>query len=295
MDLEGRTCIVSGATSGIGEATAKALAARGARVGLMCRDPEKGERSLDAIRKATGNAELRLFCADLASQAQVRGVAGEMLEAFAEIHVLVNNAAVVNLRHSETVDGIETVFAVNHLAAFLLTNFLLGRLRESAPARIVNVSSHAHKFVGGVDFADPGRSQNYAAMRVYGQSKLANLLFGHELARRLAGSGVTVNSVHPGAVATGLGANNGLASRALIGMLGLFFNGPERGAATSLYVATSPELEGLSGRYFARCRETSPSAAARDDEAARRLWELSEAMTGFRTGNPPDASAQSER
>ena len=272
-----------------------ALAARGARVGMMGRDPLKGERCLEAIRAATGNASLHLFCADLASQAEVRRVAGEILEAFPRIHLLINNAGVVNLRHSETVDGIEMVFAVNHLASFLLTNLLLDRLRESAPARIVNVSSHAHKFVKGVDFADPGRRKNYAAMRVYGQSKLANLLFGHELSRRLAGSGVTVNSVHPGAVATGLGANNGSISRALIGLLGLFFNSPARGAATSLYAATSPDLEGVTGRYFARCRETSPSAAGRDDAAARRLWELSEEMIGLRAAPRPDVPARNGR
>lgn len=261
----------------------------------MCRDPGKGERSLAAIRARTGNSALQLFRADLSSQAEVRTVAGEILEAFPEIHLLVNNAGVVNLHRSETVDGIETVFAVNHLAPFLLTHSLLDRLRESAPARIVNVSSHAHKFVKGIDFEGLEQREKYAAMRVYGQSKLANLLFTRELARRLSDSGVTVNAVHPGAVATGLGANNGAGSKALIGLLGLFFNSPERGAATSLYAATSPDLEGVSGRYFARCRENAPSAAARDDVSAQRLWELSEQLTGLRPGVRPDAPARNGR
>ncbi|NRA07980.1 MAG: SDR family oxidoreductase [Myxococcales bacterium] len=281
MDLAGRNCIVTGATSGIGQATAVALAARGASLGLLCRDLGKGERTLERIRTQTDNGEIRLFRADLESQAQVRAVAAEILDAFPRIHLLLNNAGVVNLHYSETVDGIETVFAVNHLACFLLTQLLLERLRESAPARIVNVASHAHKFVGQIDFEDPGHREKYASMRVYGLSKLANILFTRELARRLAGSGVTANSLHPGAVATGLGANNGGWAKALTRTLGLFFNSPEKGAATSLFVATAPELEGVTGRYFARCRETSTSAAGQDDDAAARLWELSEELTGL--------------
>jgi len=281
MDLEGRTCVVTGATSGIGHATAHALAARGATVGLLCRDPDKGQRTLDGIRARTGNDSLHLFRADLSSQAEIRTVAPQILAAFDRIHLLVNNAAVVNLGRTETVDGIETTFAVNHLAYFLLTHLLLDRLRQSAPSRIVNVASDAHKFVRGIQFDDLQHRRKYGSMRVYGHSKLANILFTRELARRLAGSGVTVNAVHPGAVSTGLGTNNGVLSKALVRVAGLFFQRPENGAATSLFVATAPELEGVTGRYYASCKALDPSTAGRDDTAAARLWTISEEMTGL--------------
>jgi len=271
---------VTGATSGIGAATARALAARGATVGIVCRDLARGEATLAEIRKASPGADLRLFRADLSSQAQIRSVAAEILAAYPRIHVLVNNAGVVNLQRSTTVDGIESVFAVNHLAYFLLTRLLLDRLIESAPARIVNVASHAHRFVRGMRFDDLGWEKDYAAMNVYGHSKLANVLFTQELARRLQGTGVTVNAVHPGAVATGLGQNNGWWAQLLTKALGVFFSSPEQGAATSIWAATAPELEGVSGRYFARSREAKTSKAASDAEAAVRLWRISEEMTG---------------
>lgn len=281
MDLSGKNCIVTGATSGIGEETALALAASGARVGILCRSPEKGERTLARIRRETGNDAVELFRADLSSQAEVRAVAGEILASFEQIHLLVNNAGIVNLRFSETVDGIETVFAVNHLAYFLLTHLLLDRIRASAPARIVNVASDAHKFVGEFNFDDPQSREQFKSMRVYGYSKLANILYTRELARRLEGTGVTVNAVHPGAVATGLGTNNGKISQMFTKIVGVFFKSPEQGSATSLHVATAPELEGKSGLYFAKSREAKLSRGARDDEAARRLWTLSEELTGL--------------
>jgi len=281
MDLTGKSCIVTGATSGIGEATAMTLAAAGARLGILCRDPVKGERTLQQIRRETGNDAVQLFRADLASQAEIRSVAAEILASFPQIHLLINNAGVVNLKFSETVDGIETTFAVNHLAYFLLTQLLLERVSASAPARIVNVASDAHKFVGPFNFDDPQSRTQYKSMRVYGYSKLANILFTRELARRLEGTGVTVNAVHPGAVATGLGTNNGSFAKALTSVLGIFFKNPEQGAATSLHVAMSPELEGVSGHYFAKSREAKISSGARDDAAATRLWTLSEEMTGL--------------
>ena len=279
MDLTGKTCLVTGATSGIGEATAHSLAAAGARVGILCRNPAKGEETVATIHQATGNESLKLFCADLSSQDQIRRVAKEILEAFDQIHVLVNNAGIVNLEYSETEDGIETVFAVNHLAYFLLTNLLLERIRASAPARIVNVSSNGHKFVGGIDFENPGFRNNYKSMRVYGHSKLANILFTNELARQLEGTGVTANSLHPGAVATNLATNNGFWATALMRFVSLFFNSPERGARTSIHLATSPVVEGTTGKYFASEREAAMAQAAADTDAAKRLWEMSERMT----------------
>lgn len=279
--LSGRVCIITGATSGIGRATAQGLSRMGAELGIVCRDRARGEALRSELLARPGAAPVRLFEADLGVQAEVREAAGQILDAYPRIHVLLNNAGVVHLEHSLTADGIETVFAVNHLGYFLLTSLLLGRLVESAPARIVNVASHAHKFVSGITFDDIGHQRSYSWTKVYGQSKLANLLFTRELARRLEGTGVTVNALHPGAVATGLGKNNGRLSRLLIGLLSPFFRTPEKGAATSIHLASSPAVEGLSGRYFASCREVKSSPAARDDAAAERLWQLSEQMTGL--------------
>lgn len=273
--------MVTGATSGIGEATAHELARRGATLGIVCRSRAKGEATQASIRRATPQADVQLFEMDLASQDSIRAGARKILDAYPEIHLLVNNAGVVNVGYSETIDGIETTFAVNHLAYFLLTHLLLERLKASAPARIVNVASDAHKFVNRIDFDDLGHRKSYGSMRVYGHSKLANILFTKELARRLEGTGVTANAVHPGAVATGLGGNNGAWARAIMKIVGLFFQGPDRGASTSLHVATSPEVEGVSGGYFAKCRALEPTAAASDPEVAARLWAVSEEMTGI--------------
>jgi NAD(P)-dependent dehydrogenase (short-subunit alcohol dehydrogenase family) len=279
-DLTGKTCVVTGATSGIGEETALGLARLGARVVLVGRSRQRGERSLVRVQAESGNGAVELRLADLASLAETRRLADELLEACPRLHVLVNNAAVVNLRRSTSVDGFETMFAVNHLAHFLLTNLLLQRLVASAPARIVNVASEAHRF-GSLDLDDLQSERRYGAMRSYGASKLANILFSVELARRLAGSGVSANCLHPGAVATGLGRNNGALGRVATGLLKPFLRTPAQGAATSLHVATASELEGVTGRYFAKQRETLPSPAARDPLLARRLWEASAELAGL--------------
>jgi retinol dehydrogenase 12 len=279
--VKGKICIVTGATSGIGRSTALGLARRGASLALVCRDPARAEVVVRAIRDETGSTAVAVFLADLASQAAIRRVADALLERHARIDLLVNNAGVVNLQRRVTEDGIEEVFAVNHLAYFLLTHLLLPRLRESAPARVVNVASDAHKFVKGINFDDVGFGDGYKSMRVYGHSKLANLLFTFELARRLDGAGVTANCVHPGAVATGLGKNNGTIANVLIRTLAPFFRSPDKGAATTLHVATSPTLDGVTGRYFANCRETRSSPASHDRDAAQRLWDLSANLTGL--------------
>ena len=279
-DLAGRVCVVTGATSGIGRETAEALAGMGASLALVCRDRTRGEETLTAIRAATGNQAIALFLADLSSQADIRRVAGALADAYPAVHVLVNNAGVVNLHHTKTVDGIETVFAVNHLAYFLLTRLLVERLQAGAPARVVNVASDAHR-LGRLDFDDLGHERKYRAMRVYGDSKLANILFTAELARRLAGSGITVNCLHPGAVATRLGHNNGRLATLLTRVLAPFFRTPAQGAATSIYLATSPDVAGVSGKYFSNCKEARPSRAASDVATARRLWDVSSTLTGL--------------
>lgn len=274
--MKGRVCLVTGATSGIGRATTLALASRGAELVLLCRDRAKGEETAAAAR-AAGAAKVDLLIADLSRQSEVRRAAAEFLASGRPLHVLINNAGVVNLQRTLTADGLEATFAVNHLAYFLLTTLLLDRLRASAPARIINVASDAHKF-GPLNFDDLQNGRTYSFMRVYGQSKLANILFTAELARRLEGSGVTANSLHPGGVSTGLGKNNGAWSRGVIALLRPFLRSPDRGAETSVYLATSPAVEGVNGRYFANSREKRPSAAAQDMDAARRLWAATEAL-----------------
>jgi NAD(P)-dependent dehydrogenase (short-subunit alcohol dehydrogenase family) len=278
--MTGRTCLITGATSGIGRATAIELARRGATLMLVARDRGRGEGTVREIRERTDNREVTLMLADLSSQQSIRELAREFLATNRPLHVLLNNAGVVNLHRTLTVDGIETVFAVNHLGYFLLTNLLLDRLKQSAPARIVNVASEVHK-IGALDFDDLQNERRFRSMRVYGQSKLANILFTYELARRLAGTNVTVNCLHPGAVATGLGKNNGAWAQVLVSILGTFFRTPEQGAATSIHLVSSPAVAGVSGKYFMNGAERRSSKASYDDAAAKRLWDISAQMTGI--------------
>ncbi|HVO22600.1 MAG TPA: SDR family oxidoreductase [Candidatus Margulisiibacteriota bacterium] len=272
--------MITGATSGIGRATALALARIDAVLVLVCRDRGRADETVAAIRTATGSRNTEVMLADLSSQEAIRQLARDYLATDRPLHVLVNNAGIVNLHRTLTVDGIETVFAVNHLAYFLLTNLLLDRLKASAPARIVNVASDAHRFAA-LNFDDLGGERSYRTMRIYGQSKLANILFTYELARRLHGTAVTANCLHPGAVATGLGTNNGGWAKVVIAMLRPFFRTPASGAATSIYLASAPHVEGVSGKYFSNCKEARSSKESYDVAAARRLWQVSEQMTGL--------------
>ncbi len=279
-DLTGKTCLITGASSGIGRETAIGLADLGAELYLVCRDRERGLDAIAEIRRRTGNESVELLIADLSSQEEVRKLAGELIATNRPLHVVVNNAGVINFRHTTTVDGIETTFAVNHLAYFLLTHLLLEVLKASAPARIVNVASGVHQS-GEITFDDLGRSLNYRAMSVYTQSKLANILFTYELARRLEGTGVTVNCLHPGAVGSRFGGNNGLLARVIM-MLGRpFLLTPAQGGATPIYLAASPEVEGVSGRYFVNRKERRSSEASYDGETALRLWDVSEQLCGL--------------
>jgi NAD(P)-dependent dehydrogenase (short-subunit alcohol dehydrogenase family) len=276
--MHGKVCIITGATSGIGKATALELARLGAQVALVCRNRERAEETRRTIQQQTGNEAVDIFLADLSSQREIRRLAQELLSRYPQIHVLINNAGVLNWNRTMTVDSIETVFAVNHLAYFLLTDLLLERLTTSAPARIVNVASDAHRW-GSLDLNDLQNRRTYRPLRVYGQSKLCNILFTRELARRIQGTGVTANCVHPGGVATGLGRNNGWWAVLITKALKSFILTPEQGADTVLYLATSPDVEKVSGKYFVKRRERQPSTAAQDDETAEQLWRISAELT----------------
>ncbi len=281
-DLEGRTALVTGATRGIGRAAAFALGRRGARLVLVARDPQRGEEMAATLRRETGRDDVTLLLADLSSQAQIRQLAKDFLATGRPLHVLLNNAGVILQRRTETVDGLEATFAVNHLGYFLVTNLLLERLRESAPARIVNVASDAHHWAGGrLDFDDLQSEQRYSPMRVYARSKLANILFTRELARRLAGSGVTANALHPGFVGSNFGRDNGALARLGLLLARPFARTPEKGAETAVWLCAAPELVETTGRYFHDCRPRWPKRFAQDDADARRLWQVSEALTGL--------------
>jgi NAD(P)-dependent dehydrogenase (short-subunit alcohol dehydrogenase family) len=277
-NLDGRICLVTGATSGVGLATATGLARLGAHVILVARDKQRGQASHETVREQSGNRRVDLLMADLQSPDEIEALARQVLDRYPSLHVLVNNAGVVNLKREVTPAGLERTFAVNHLAYFQLTNLLLARLRASAPARIVNVSSHGHRF-GSLDLDDlQTERKKYAWLRVYGASKLANILFTYELARRLEGSGVTANCLHPGAVASSLGKNNGRLGRLVLPLLKPFFLSPEQGAKTSIYLASSPEVADTSGRYYVKCRAVPSSDTSHDEALARGLWEASERL-----------------
>ena len=275
--MRGKVCVVTGASSGIGRATALGLAAQGATVVLICRSEARGAAVLEEIERRSGTGSATLLAADLASQRQVRRVAAAFLARFDRLDVLVNNAGIAGAgTRVETGDGLERTFAVNHLAPFLLTGLLLERLTESAPARVVTVSSAAHRFYP-IDLDDLQGERRYAGFSAYCRSKLANVLFTHELVRRLEGSGVTANCLHPGVVATGLFRDAPSWLRFLFASP--LLRTPEGGADPVLHLATAPALAGVTGQYFVRRRPARPSRAARDAEAARRLWAASEALT----------------
>lgn len=282
-------CLVTGATTGIGLATAEGLARSGAHVILGARTPARGEAARDRIATATGSDRLEVVVGDLSVQAEVRRLAEEIARTHDRLDVLVNNAGMVATRRQETADGFELTWAVNHLAPFLLTNLLTDLLVASAPARVVTVASDAHEGAR-LDLDDLQYTRRrYRTMAVYGQSKLANILFTVELARRLEGTGVTANCLHPGVVGSDFGSRTGGLFSFGWRILRPFVLSPERGARTSIYLATSPEVARVTGRYFVRGRARDPSPAARDAEMASRLWEVSERMTGLAPAERPGA------
>jgi NAD(P)-dependent dehydrogenase (short-subunit alcohol dehydrogenase family) len=251
----------------------------GASIVMLCRDRSRGEWARADIVKQSGNQNVRVMFCDLASQKSIRSFALDFAQEYKKLDVLINNAGVFMMRRSITEDGFESTFAINHLAYFLLTNLLLPLLKNAAPSRIVNVSSTVHSY-GHINFADLQMESNYSAFGAYAGSKLANILFTRALARRLDGTGVTANCLHPGAVSTSLFRS---LPKPLESIIKLITISPARGARTTVYLATSPEVANVSGKYFVRCRETAPSSEAQNDELADRLWMVSEQLTGLST------------
>ncbi len=287
--MQGKVCIVTGATAGIGEVTALELARMGATVVVISRSEAKCRATVDRIRAETGNGTGRsgnvdYLVADMASQASVRAVAAAFRAKYDRLDVLVNNAGMFFAGRTESVDGIEQTWALNHLGYFLLTDLLRDMLIASAPSRIVSVSSGAH-MGGTINFADVEGKQKYSGWAAYSQSKLANILFTAELARQLEGTGVTANSLHPGFVASNFAMNNMTGVRSLLIPVFRLMQkfaaiSPEKGAETSIFLASSPAVEGVTGTYFAKSKAVTPSKAAQDMDAARKLWAMSEEMVG---------------
>ena len=278
MTMQGRICLITGGTNGIGKSTAQGLARLGATVVIVGRDAQKAAQVTNEIRAATGNENVDSLLADLSSQQEVRRLASDFKSKYPQLHVLLNNAGGTFTTRQLSVDGIEMTLALNHLAYFLLTNLLLDTIKASAPARIINVSSGAHSS-GKIDFANLQGERSYSSFGPYGNSKLANILFTTELARRLAGTGVTGNALHPGFTSTGFGKNNpGFLMKIMGAVVPLIARSPEKGAETSIYLASSPEVQSITGKYFVDCKVTQPAPQATDSAVARQLWDVSAEM-----------------
>lgn len=281
--MQDKVCLITGAGSGIGKATAVGLARMGATVVMVARDRDRGEEARVEIAAASGNKKVDLMVADLSSQAQVRRLAQEVRTHHAHLHVLINNAGIARTRRTQTVDGVETTFAVNYLAPFLLTNLLLDMLKASAPARIVNVAGDFHR-KATIRFDDLMSEHDYDYQRANNQAKLALILFTYELSRRLEGTQVTVNCLHPGPVATDAPLKDpnlsGMA-KWMYRLVRVFFLNPEKGAATSIFLASSPDVEGVTGKYFIKQKAVKSSPESYDTAIARRLWEVSARLTGI--------------
>ncbi len=269
--MKDKTCLITGANSGIGLETARGLAAQGARVIIVCRNPEKGEAARQDIIASTGNDKVDLLVADLSSLDAVRELAAQVKSQYQQLHVLIHNAGLMPKKREMSADGYELQFAVHHLATFLLTDLLLDLLKTSAPARIINVASMMHK-MGKINFDDLQCEQKFGTYSAYGQSKLAMIHYTYDLAEKLKGTDVTVNALHPGAVATNIG---------FPGWMSLFLASPEKGARTSLFLATSPAVEGVSGQYFNNCKVAKTSKVSYDRADGQRLWALTEEMCGL--------------
>ena len=278
VDTTGKVCLITGGNSGIGKATALGLAKLNASVVIVSRDKDKGEATLIEIRGKSDNRNVDAMTADLSSQDSVRELAHDFRGRYKKLHVLINNAGIFLPRRFPTVDGLETTFATNHLGHFLLTNLLLDVLKASAPSRVINITSSAHRGTT-IDFDDLQAEKKYSGYHAYSQSKLANVLFTYQLGKLLKGTGVTVNCLHPGVVRTGFGKDvTGLMS-ILVRIGSPFMMSPEKSARAAIYLATSPELEGVTGKHFSRGKEERSSTESYDAASAERLWNVSAKLT----------------
>jgi len=278
VNMAEKVCLVTGGNSGIGKSVALGLAKMGATVVVVSRNKEKGETAVTDTVEKSGNNNVELIQADMSSQNSIHQLVNEFRARHEKLHLLINNAGVYLTKRSETEDGLESTFAVNHLGPFLLTSLLVDILKASAPSRIVNVTSDAHKGAR-VNFDDLQGERKFSGWQAYGQSKLAMILYTRGLAKNLEGTGVTVNSAHPGVVRTNFAKNNGGLVMLGFRFLGMFFISPESAAKRILYVATSPDLEGVTGKYFTKMHEVKSSQESYDDDSARRLWQISEQLT----------------
>lgn len=279
--MRGKTVVITGATSGIGEVAADRLAQDGAKIVFVARDSERGERTLKHLRAIAPDAEHAAYYADLSSITEMKRVAGEIAAAEPKIDVLINNAGALFNTRQETHDGLEMTFAVNHMAYFVITNLLLENLKAAGNARVVSTASDAHKGAK-LNLADLQSSRSYSGFSVYSRSKLMNILFTRELARQLDGSGVTANCLHPGFVASRFGDGSGGITSFGLKMAKNFAISPEQGAQTIIYLAGSPQVEGQTGGYYYKCKPATPTREARNDADAGRLWTASAKLAGFR-------------
>lgn len=283
--MKDRVCLITGATAGIGRAAAFQLARMGATLVLVGRSEERCINTIQSVKEQTGNASVEYLVADLSVQSEIKRLAEDFQSRHGQLHVLLNNAGAINLPRRESADGIEMTFALNHLGYFTLTLLLLDTLKASAPARIVNVASNAHRGAS-LNLDDLQGSNGYRGVGAYSRSKLANIMFTYQLAPRLAGAGVTVNALHPGLVATNFLSNNGIRGRLLRLFLPFVGMSPERGADTSVFLASSPDVVTVSGNYFVKRLAVSSSPQSYDEEAAKRLWQASLQMTGLDDVSP---------
>jgi len=279
LPQQGKVVVITGATSGIGKIAAERLAAMGARIVFVARDKVRGEAELARLRDLTPGRAHAVHYADLSRLSEMKRVANDIAAAEPRIDVLINNAGALFSHRTVTKDGLELTFATNHMSYFVLTDVLKERLLSSAPARVINTSSDAHRRAS-LDFSDLQSEKDYRGFKVYGCSKLCNILFTRELARRLAGTGVTANSLHPGFVATRFGDESGGLFSYFIRAAKAFALTPEQGAETIIFLASSPDVADVSGKYYYKCRPASPTSQAQDDDAAKKLWQESARLMG---------------